>query len=236
MAKAANLLWAIGLLKLNRQNKDCMKNLRKLYAFSLLELLVVIVLLAGLFAIAIPSIRSLGGLDLKSQIIKIAGLTSEVYALAAISGKTHRIVFDLDTQKYWVEEKASDVGEIMPELGYEDLFKERQGKNNEPADRFVPSFKEVSGDLGEKFELDKNLVIHGVWTEDMTDIARTGKARIYFFSGGYTEVAFISLAIKGEENDSSMYLSLEPLTGEVAIDYGEPDTSKLMIGEGQAEP
>ena len=200
----------------------------------MLELMVVVVLIAGLIAIAIPSVRSLGGLDLKTDIVKIAGLSSEVYDLAATSGKTHRIVFDLDNQQYWVEEKVGDAGLIAPELGYEDLMKEKsEKKDGSPADKFAPSFKEAAGSIGEKNVLAKNLVIHGVWTEEMNDIARAGKVAIYFFAGGYTQVAFVSLAIKGEEEDSSMYLALNPLTAAVTIDRGEPNIKELLSAEGE---
>jgi general secretion pathway protein H len=207
---------------------------RSLLGFTMLELIVVVALMAGLIAIAIPTIRSLGSLDLKSDIVKIAGLSSEVYALASISGKTHRIVFDLDEQKYWVEEKVGDAGQISPELGYEDLMKAKTEKKDEqPADKYAPSFKDAEGYGGEKNALSKNLVIHGVWTEEMNEVARAGKVAIYFFQGGYTQSAFVSLAIKGEEEGTSMYMSLNPLTAAVEIKMGEPDTKDLLSVEGE---
>lgn len=202
--------------------------------FTLLELMVVVALLAGLIAIAIPSIRSLGGLDLKNEVVKVAGLSNEVYALASISGKTHRIVFDLDEQKYWTEEKVGDAGEIKPELGYEDLMKAKIDKKDEtPADKYVPSFKEVEGALGEKNTLAKNIVIHGVWTEEMDDVARAGKVALYFFQGGYAQSSFVSLAIKGDEENTAMYLAQNPLTGEIEISMGEPDTKEMLSPEGE---
>jgi prepilin-type N-terminal cleavage/methylation domain-containing protein len=211
-----------------------------LLGFSLLELMVVIVLIGGLIAIIVPSIQSLSGLEIKNEITKIAGLSSEVYALAAISGKTHRIIFDLDNQKYWVEEKVAEAGEIKPDLGYEDLMRVQIKKNTAKeatgVNRFIPSYKQVEGSLGEKYELARNLVFHGVWTEEMNEIARAGHLAIYFFSGGYTQLAFVSLAIKGEEEESSIYMALSPLTGAVKIDYGEPNINELPSSEGSKEP
>lgn len=198
----------------------------------MLELLVVMALMAGLIAIAIPSIRSLGGLDIKNEMVKMAGLSSEVYALAAISGKTHRIVFDLEAQEYWVEEKTGDAGEINPELGYEELFKSKtQKKEKKPEDKFLPSFKEVEGSLHGHIKLHRNLVIHGVWTEDREDIARTGKVAIYYFSGGFTQTAFVSVAEKGDEEETSMYLTLNPLTAAITIELGEPEPKDLLPAE-----
>ncbi len=204
--------------------------------FSLLELMVVIVLIGFMIGIAVLSLRNLSGLDLKNEITRIAGLSSEVYDLAAISGKTHRVVFDLENSSYWVEEKVGDAGEIKPELGYDDLIKARLLEQKEDVgsgNEFLPEFKIVSGPLGEKYELPKDVAIYGAWTEHMAEVARTGLVSIYFFSGGYTEVAFVSLAIKGNEEKSAIYLSLSPLTGAVKIELGEPDINTLMAPEGE---
>ncbi len=201
--------------------------------FSLLELMVVIVLIGGMLALIVPTIRSVMGLDLQKEITKMAALATEVYALAAISGKTHRIVYDLDNNQYWVEEKVGDAGEIKPELGYEDLMKSRiehnsDKKEDDAAKAFLPTFKEVSGDLKGKFELPKGAVIYGVWTEGMTAVARSGQVAIYFFAGGYSQASFVSLASKGEEEETAIYFSLNPLTAAITINLGEPDTAELV--------
>ena len=206
--------------------------------FSLLELMVVIVLIGGMVALILPAIRGIVGLDLRGEITKIAGLSSEVYALAAISGKTHRIVFDLDNNKYWVEEKVGDAGEIKPELGYEDLMKMRtenkgDSKEEEAAKAYLPSFKEVEGPLKEKMALSKDAVIYGVWTESTVDVVRTGQAALYFFTGGYSQAAFVSLAAKGEEENTAIYFSLNPLTAAITINHGEPDTKDLLGVESE---
>lgn len=207
-----------------------------LRGFSLLELMVVVVLLAGLIAIIVPSLQAITGLDIKNEITRMAGLSSEVYALAAISGRTHRIVFDLDKRQYWVEEKTGDLGAISPELGYEELMKSRLVKDedkDDPINQFLPTFKAVDSTLGEKQSLPGDLVFHGAWTEQMTDISRAGQTSIYYFPGGYTQAAFVSLAIRGDEENSLMYISISPLTGAIKIDLGEPNISDLVTAESE---
>lgn len=204
--------------------------------FSLLELMVVIVLLGLLMTIAIPSVRALNSTDLKNEITTIAGLTSEVYARAAISGKTHRINFDLDNQNYWVEEKEGDAGTVSPDLGYEELMRERvkmvtSEDEQDKLHQFLPNYKAVPGVLGEKHTLDSSLVIYGAWTEPMEEVSRSGLISIYFFSGGYTQVAFVSLAKKEQEADTAMYVALSPLTGNVEINLGEPEINDLLDNE-----
>lgn len=71
--------------------------------FTLIELGIVIGLLGIIMAIAIPSVNALTGAELRSNTAQIAGTIREGYARAAITGKTHRLVFDLDSGLFWLE-------------------------------------------------------------------------------------------------------------------------------------
>ena len=205
--------------------------------FSLLELMVVLVLASGLLMIAFTSINALTGTDIKSEITKMAGMASESFSRAAIVGKTQRLVFDLDNNQYWLEEKNTDVGVISPELGYEELMKQAQKKqiDSEEADKnpYIPTFGAVEGVMGEKQKLKSSLVIHGVWTEQMSEVMRAGLVYIYFFSDGYTQSSFVSVAEKGHD-DNVFYFSLSPLTGAVSIGFSEPQISDLTESERES--
>jgi prepilin-type N-terminal cleavage/methylation domain-containing protein len=214
------------------------KNPQCLLGFSLLELMVVVVLLGGLMALVTPAIQALVGLDLKGEITKIGGLSNEVYSLAAISGKNHRIVFDIENNQYWVEEQVGDAGEIKPDLSYEELMEQRikkglDRKEDEAANAFLPSFKEVEGPLGEKTTLPKDIVLFGVWAEGMKEVSRVGQVFIRFYTGGYAQASFVSLAIKGDEDNTAMYVSLDPLTAQITIKQGEPDIKDLRPEESE---
>ncbi|MCA9507321.1 MAG: type II secretion system protein [Myxococcales bacterium] len=223
-----------------KKTKFCQYRNVKL-GFTLLELMVVIVLLGFLIAIAIPTINSLSNTDLKNEIMRISGLFSEVYGRAAISGTTHRIVFDLDTQTYWVEKKEGEAGTITPVLGYEEIMKERQkmllsDEEKEKIGTFLPNFKAVEDNLGEKYKI-KDFIIYGAWTEQAEQseqVIRQGTVSIYFFSGGYTQSAFVSIARKDDDVDNAMYVALSPLTGAVEINYGEPEPKQLLDEEKKA--
>ncbi|HXW60427.1 MAG TPA: prepilin-type N-terminal cleavage/methylation domain-containing protein [Myxococcota bacterium] len=200
--------------------------------FSLLELLIVVLLLAGVMAIIIPSINSLSGTKVKEQVMRIAGLTNEVYAKAAVSGITHRINFDLENNTYWVEQREGEISAKAPDLGYDELIVQLRAKEKnfgkEKRPEFVPKYKAVEGFLGEKYNMPKGLALYGAWTDQMKDVARTGVVSIYFFSGGYTQTSFVSVAEKGDEHDSAMYIALSPLTGAASINFGEPSTASLL--------
>lgn len=193
--------------------------------FTILELMIVVTIIALVMAISLPSINSLSSLDIKREITKIAGLCSEIYNLTSISGKNHRIVFDMDQGEYWVEEKQGHIKEISPDLGYEDMMKEARQRTS--LDRFLPKYSLLK-DFPKK-SLPKNVVFYDIWTEDMKEKARSGMVNIYFFRG-YGPLAFISLAFKDDEK-SAIYLSLNPLTGEKTISMTEPNINELLKEE-----
>lgn len=197
----------------------------------MLELMVVMVLVALLMMVVVPAINTIAGSDIKNQINQIAGLANELHSRAAIGGISHRINFDLDNQTYWVEKKVGDAGTFAPELGYKELMevlikKDNKDKNDND---FMAKFTEVEG---EKFTLAKNLVFHGAWASPMKEIARTGIVSMYFYDDGDNDPSFISIAKKGDEEDSAMYFEPNPLTGAATIDFGEPDINTLKNPDG----
>lgn len=77
--------------------------LRSGRGYTLIEIGVVIGLLAVLMAIVIPSVGALTGAQLRTSSNMMTGLVREAYARAAITGKPHRIVFDIDQGAFWLE-------------------------------------------------------------------------------------------------------------------------------------
>lgn len=71
--------------------------------FTLIELSIVLFIMAMMMAVAIPGVSALAATSLRESTAMIAGLTREAYARAAITGKVHRIVFDIDNGAFWLE-------------------------------------------------------------------------------------------------------------------------------------
>lgn len=182
--------------------------------FSIIELLVVLVLIALLIAIAVPSINGLLGLALGENSRKLQGLVKDVYTKAALSGQTYRIVFDIDSHSLWVEESTS---RILLEKGSTEVEANVAGSNNA---KQRPAFTKVEGELGQAWVLPGSLRIRGVWTEHLRDRQRDGKVYQYFFPGGQAESAQITLGEEGE--DFSLTIVVEPLTGNTYISETEP--------------
>ena len=212
--------------------------------FSLLELMVVVVLLAGLMAIVIPAINSIAGADVKNEAQRLAGFINQIHIRARMLGITHRINIDFDNQSYWAEIKEGGAGNISPDIGYKDLMDNLVAKGKKEAEKsfeyqYLPQFKELPKEpydpLSEKITLGKNIVFHGAWTAGMDEIARTGIVSIYFYDVGLAQESFVSLALKGDEEDTSIYVSPDTLReAAITIDLGEPNLD-LLKDKGKQE-
>lgn len=198
-----------------------------LRGFTLLELIVVVVLIAVMVAVLVPSLQTVGTANTRKNVTRVAGLISEVYDRAALSGKTQRIIFDMDAKTFWVEEKGGELGEIVPELGYETpVVKKEEDKEEKEKRRFEPVFKKVEGELGEDTKLENGGVFCGIWTEDMPEVKREGSVALYFFPGGYTQKSFVCVS-KEDDPESAISVTVSPLTGELSINVGEPALEDL---------
>lgn len=64
--------------------------------FTLVELTLVIALLGLLLGLVIPRLPAIGGNQLEASARRIAGTVRHLYNEAALSGREHRLAFDLD--------------------------------------------------------------------------------------------------------------------------------------------
>ncbi len=184
--------------------------------FSLLEILVVLLLIGVFTAIAIPTFRSITGSKLKSTANQLQGLIRDTYARASLSGKTCRIVFDMDKREYWVEESSDTVKVKSQKQEEED---EKQARDTgKPVKN--PDFKAVEDELGEKQKLPEDVYFRSIWIDRFEERAGKGQIALYFFPDGYTEEAQIVIA--DDPEGKRLYdLVVEPLTGAVVIEDQE---------------
>jgi len=171
--------------------------------FSLVEITIVIVLIALLATMAVPTLSSLVGADLRSNTNQLRGFMREAYTSAALSGKQYRIVFLIDKRTYWVEEKR------QPEVV-------KKGE---------PTFKRVPDPFGARRKLPETLRFIEVYTDTMEEPVRKGVAFINFFPGGYMDEGHVSLG-NLREPPRVMSLVTEPLTGESVIEDDVPQVKK----------
>jgi len=72
--------------------------------FSLIEVIVVLALMAFVYAVAIPQMNIHTGAEVSTKLNGLAGDVRSAYDLSVLTGKTYRMVFVLNSGDYWLEE------------------------------------------------------------------------------------------------------------------------------------
>lgn len=198
-------------------------------------------LLSVLIAIVIPSVSALTGAYMRETMSKLQGLTRDTYARTALSGNSHRIVFDFEGQAYWVEQ--TEGGAVMKRekeatgkdgAGVLDAEDERLSGTEDSDDAedlekrrlySGPTWAPVDDELGKPTKLPSGVTFYAVWAEHLEDRVQAGRAAVHFFPGGYMEEAQITLTESegAEAADDSLTLTTNPLTGETYIEDRIPD-------------
>lgn len=197
--------------------------------FSIIEIVVVMAIVAGAFVLVLPWLNELRGVNLDRETHDLVRLIKGTFDDAGLFGQTHRIVFEIKTDKdtnaetttYWVEASKAEAraGASVKEdeeggllIGTQDSDKAAKEKYKRKTD-FVP----VKNDYGQRHVFRSSVRLRGVWVEGMEDRLREGTVYLYFSPLGGTQRAQISLG----DDSTTMVVSVEPLTGEVSVENGE---------------
>jgi general secretion pathway protein H len=205
--------------------------------FTLLEVGIAIFLLALALGVVAPGFGALSGAEMKKTAGLLGGLLRDTYARAAISGRSYRVVFDLEEQTYRVEESqgTARVSRERQELDREgkavlDKLDERvedarDDRDEEAGEKIRllsgPGFKPVEGEDGQPKKLPSDVRFKSVWVEHLEKEAAGGVVAVHFFPGGYGEQAILTLT-DDEQGDRTISVVLSPLTGEVEVVTEEP--------------
>ena len=71
--------------------------------FTLIEIIIVLAIVGLIGAMGVRGLRSLARSDLRSDSTHLAGAMRFLFDRASTTGKTHRLVLDLEGGKYWAE-------------------------------------------------------------------------------------------------------------------------------------
>lgn len=71
--------------------------------FTLIEVILVISIMAIAYAVAMPNVRLLSGSSVAVKLGSLAGDIRSAFDLSVLSGKPHRIAFEMGTGRYWLE-------------------------------------------------------------------------------------------------------------------------------------
>ena len=195
---------------------------------TLIEIMIVLVIVAGFFALALPALNDKKR-ELRSEIRKFKVLARSLRAKARVSNTTYRIVIEMPeeraedpTHKFWVEASSERVT-IMTEDQKKDL--ESELAEDKDIDNLF-GFALDESFFKEPKELPDGLKFSRVEYTDRDDPIREGKAFIHFFPSGLVEESAIH--ISGLEGEMNFTISFHPLTGNADIIFKDVELKDLV--------
>ncbi|MCM2324122.1 MAG: hypothetical protein NDJ90_12750, partial [Oligoflexia bacterium] len=142
---------------------------------------------------------------------ELASLTKETYNSALVTGKVHRLVYDLKNGQYWVESGPSNLLlETEASLEKEERRKRLSTKTSEEQARPASAFALEKSITRKKLSLPTGVKFEDIVTQQSPDPVTEGTAYTHFFPHGLTEQTIIHLADQGKHRYS---LAISPLIG-----------------------
>ena len=189
--------------------------------YTLLELTVVIGIFAMLAMVVVPSVQAAMGVHLREEAGKLGGAIRAMYGEAALSGKTCRMVLDLDDAAWWPEcaqgkvtvkkVEASSRGARIEEAVRDALDTDADAERRRVEER--GAFAEFSSSLAPRHALPEGVVLQSVWTQHQEEPYVSGKAYLYFFPQGQTEKAYLYLT----DGDDIYTVIVSPVSGRTKV-------------------
>ena len=208
---------------------------------TLIEILLVLMIMAGLTAGGVYMINMVTHSQLKDESMRFITTAQYTYDQAALNNRQYRLVIDLDTNEYYTEVTDADVvitdteedtrgsfdEGLLPEEAREleeQRRSERRGLfDDKEDDPFGISqrtgYQRAEDRVIEPRELRHGIEFESVRTENREQPVRRGRAAISFFPSGQQQQAHVVLVDPSTE--AQFTLVTEPLTGRIIAYSGE---------------
>lgn len=181
--------------------------------FSLIEMMVVVGIIAVLSMFVVPTISGFFRVSLSSAARDMASVIKESFNAAVVTRKVHRIVYDLDTQEYWVESgPETSLLETSESKEKEERKKKLLKTDDKPAESSFSMEKTITR---KKKSLPTGVKFEDVYTEQYKTPATQGKVYSHFFPHGVTEQTLIHLT---NSSDQKLSLSISTFLGKTTYD------------------
>lgn len=174
--------------------------------FTLIELMIVVTVMAIIAVVALPTITSYFQVTIDSACREMSSIVKEVYNSTMITGKVHRLVFDIQKNEYWVEVGPAtyllDTKESLEKEKSRSLFRNLVDKTPASSFKLDDSItkKKISLPVGVKFD--------EIITQQSVDPLREGKAYTHFFPHGITERTIVILSDSSDHKASLVVTAL----------------------------
>ncbi len=206
---------------------------------TLVEILIVLLIVTLMLAGVVMGSGQLAGAKLRKSATTLTGLIRVAYVRATVTARSERIVFDLDTSKFWLEESEQPMlvkTHDTTGTGGADAVTAAEKQAIAEGERLVKgpqapraTFHAVKPGLyaasdnqgGSEQSLPYGIKFRSVQTGHDEDPRTKGRAYLYFWPGGLTERASVALR-KGDSlaDTDAMTLVVSPLTGVVNVKPG----------------
>jgi len=191
--------------------------------FTLIELLIVLLLISLISSVGFSTINFISVFQLKKGVSDIRGYLRRVYSLATFSCFDYRIVFNVYNGTYFLERSLEKVVLLKkPHFISLDINQKEfecssnNYKNVKHGEFFVNKYVVVESNLGFEQRLPLGISFRSIWVEESSLFLDNDIVYLYFFSGGYSQKAYIELMDQKIDNSTNIIqVIIEPLTGEI---------------------
>ncbi len=193
-----------------------MPGARRNSAFTLIELLAVVLIFGLLAGVALPNFGVRSAKMLEDEAKQMAGNLEFVRQRAVMTGVPHRIVLDVEYDRYWIEWYVSEARargeeEVIAEAPAGDLAVAMS-----PMRGGERAFRRLMGSLGNESYLRDEVFVEGVDTPQ--GFFKQGEVRLEFSGDGTTDPASIRLS---DADGRRITLEVAPLLDTVRFAYDD---------------
>ena len=194
--------------------------------FSLIELLIVVGILGLVAVIMIPNITNTFRFSVQSTAREMATLIKEASNSAQITGKIHRIAYDLKNEQYWAESTSEQA--LLKSEESINLDKDRSHRFDKEEKEQKSSFHQESLLTKKKRTLPIGVKFKDVYTEQSEEPITDGIAYTHIFPQGLSEKSLIHLE---DNNKNQISLVVSNLLGRCTVE-GHFVEAKEIFGKG----
>lgn len=191
-------------------------------AFTLIELMIVLAVIALLAAAAGPALGGITGADARTAAGQVAGTMRWLFDSASVRHATCRLAIDPAARAFWAEcAPGRTTIERDPEKAAE-LEAERRARQGDgdasPSEGAPAGFASFEDSIVRRRELPGNAAFAAVRVDGRDAIADGRNAFVHFFPGGRAQSARVTIA----DGDHVYTVRLEPFTGRARVSAGMP--------------
>ena len=203
--------------------------------FTLIEIIIVLAIVALIMSLGVRGFRSLARSDLRASATNLAGAMRFLFDRASTTGKTHRLVIDIEAGRYWAE-VSDDKFYVPREAESLDAARRREDKEaQEDAERRAAEEKASSSAATEMFGASSALPSDSSYDPSKLDIGEFHPKRARF--AAFKDLALKPVTLNKRVVIRSVYTPrlTEPITTGRAYVYffplGQTEPAIVTLGE-----